>query len=83
MYAQCWQCSDHTQRSWLFTHAAGPKMRKWYGQESGLPRDGGEPEPPRKQVRPLPWSLGGLQETCAAICLQQTLHRSTLARLLA
>jgi hypothetical protein len=30
---------------------AGPKMRKWYGQESGLPRDGGQPEPPKQQVR--------------------------------
>uniref|UniRef100_A0A383V5A3 NAD(P)-binding domain-containing protein n=1 Tax=Tetradesmus obliquus TaxID=3088 RepID=A0A383V5A3_TETOB len=27
----------------------GPKLRKWYGQESGLPRDGGEPEPPQQQ----------------------------------
>lgn len=26
-------------------HAAGPKMRKWYGQQERLPRDGGlEPQ---------------------------------------
>eukprot|EP00878_Enallax_costatus_P012929 GHUV01013502.1.p1 GENE.GHUV01013502.1~~GHUV01013502.1.p1 ORF type:complete len:266 (+),score=88.18 GHUV01013502.1:1977-2774(+) len=29
--------------------SAGPKMRKWYGQKSNMPRDGEEPEPPIEQ----------------------------------
>jgi hypothetical protein len=55
-------------------HAAGPKMRKWYGQESSLPRDGGEQEPAQKQVR-VCWAclLNALP-----VSLQETSHAGTV-----
>ncbi|KAF8070859.1 hypothetical protein HT031_000940 [Scenedesmus sp. PABB004] len=37
-------------RELLDVVTAGPKMRKWYGQQSSLPRDGGEP--PEQQQQP-------------------------------